>query len=705
MAFTFRQIDNIRDFDMAIECLEQDYIPDLLEAFAQSPEGQGLLQSQPKDEQFLGDWVGNLVYFGYAYLEVTLPKMKVQDIENILLGLFPRKLSLVDPQDIDEIIPELIAFWQFVQRQYKQRHSQKILDFLQKVQPQFKEQMIDPKNFGIAKSFMMSGVAAGFDMTTQAGVEAFQAQYNQQLRKTGTPPSGFPALSNLAQPSDSGQNPLAAYPVPEDIPPEFVALLSQKLGFGPMPGFEHLPSDPDQLTMAIAQRIIDAGEVTLADAAATDSTRTERGVVDIFKQLQAEFLSQDDDEPQELAEPYVAQLEQQTISETEPGTILHDFQTLLTAIGEAGLPVSGKLNHISSVKTLFALNDQLRQPIQSALKRPQQKSFPNLHGLYLLLRATGIAELVQVGKQTYLKLNLEIFAVWQRLNATEQYLTLLEAWVIRGDGELLGESRDPFNEGTRVLRTWDLFRKNQKTTFRNYNEQQNLHYWPGLHNLALMQMFGWVEITTAKPAAGKGWRIKKIKPLPLGDAFVAALMLAYNSQEFTWASESDFSQPWGELQPYLQSYFTDWQHNLIPVKQAEHQTGTYIFKVTLGKIWRRIAASSERTLEDLASLIRRSVSFDSDHLDLFSFKDPMGRTVKIYHPYYDFHDGKSTDEVLVGDLPLQPGMIMTYLFDFGDNWQFSLVLEEIQPGKPKRNANKVLEKHGKAPEQYPNADR
>ena len=154
------------------------------------------------------------------------------------------------------------------------------------------------------------------------------------------------------------------------------------------------------------------------------------------------------------------------------------------------------------------------------------------------------------------------------------------------------------------------------------------------------------------------------------------------------------------MQPYVQPYFPEWQCTLAAPKPVEHQTGTYIFKVSLGKIWRRLSISSEATLEILGQLIRESVDFDSDHLDMFSFKDPLGRTVEVHHPYFE-GEIKYTDEVKVGDLPLKPGVEMTYLFDFGDNWEFKLLLEEIQPGQPKRNSNKVLERRGQSPEQYP----
>jgi len=696
MAFQFNQIDKISDVDQALKVLEEDYIPELLEIFIHSPEGQAYLQAHPELSEAMGIWAGNFVYFAYGYLNVTLPKLKEPDAQEVMLRLFPRKIALVDPDEADSIIPELIAFWEFLHREYQQHYSKKILAFLHKIQPTFKATMNNPQNFGIARSFLEAGQAAGFDMTTEEGIEAYQQHYNQQLQETGATPPGFPALQPLQSRSGTEQNPLAAFPIPEGVPPEFVALLSQQLGFGAFPGLEHLPSDPKQLAEAIAHHLVESGEVTLTPSSEAD------GGDDFFKQLQANTLEQGmTDQGVALSEAEIALLHQQVITETEPGTIVKDFETVLAAIGDRGVPVGGNLNQLPS-KTLVELNHQLSQPIQVEFQRPKQKSYPNLHGLYLLLRATGLTQFVCVGKTTYLKLNPEIFAVWQTLNPTEKYFTLLEAWLIRGDGELLGDDRSRLKQGTRVLHAWsDWSQQSRRKSFKNYAEQSLVTYWPGLHNLALMQLFGWVEITAGKPEAGKGWRFKKIQTLPLGNAIASMVLHAYLSAGLDWNTQTDSTQPWGELQPYFQPFFPEWQQNLAPLPAPEHQTGTYIFKVSLDQIWRRLAISSEATLEDLGDLIRQSVGFDSDHLDMFSFKDAIGHTVEVFHPRDDWADGASTNAVKVGDLPLKPGLMMTYLFDFGDNWKFSVLLEEIQPDLPKRRSNPILEVHGKAPEQYP----
>jgi len=47
---------------------------------------------------------------------------------------------------------------------------------------------------------------------------------------------------------------------------------------------------------------------------------------------------------------------------------------------------------------------------------------------------------------------------------------------------------------------------------------------------------------------------------------------------------------------------------------------------------------------------------------------------------------------------------MTYLFDFGDHWEFDVMLECIGAVDRKVKKPRLLETHGKAPEQYPSFD-
>ncbi len=155
-------------------------------------------------------------------------------------------------------------------------------------------------------------------------------------------------------------------------------------------------------------------------------------------------------------------------------------------------------------------------------------------------------------------------------------------------------------------------------------------------------------------------------------------------------------------QPLFQPHFPEWQNNL-EFSVQEPRDGTFIFRVSLAKIWRLIAISADATLADLVDLVLESVRFDNDHLYEFTYRDRNGVTVKAgVHEGMD--DGPCAEEVAIGNLPLELGQSMDLHYDFGDDWHFAVTLERIEPPGARIKANRILEKHGKSPEQYPEAD-
>ena len=53
---------------------------------------------------------------------------------------------------------------------------------------------------------------------------------------------------------------------------------------------------------------------------------------------------------------------------------------------------------------------------------------------------------------------------------------------------------------------------------------------------------------------------------------------------------------------------------------------------------------------------------------------------------------------------MQPDQSMVFHYDFGDDWRFDVKLERIEPEGKKVKAARIIENHGKSPEQYPNSD-
>lgn len=423
---------------------------------------------------------------------------------------------------------------------------------------------------------------------------------------------------------------------------------------------------------------------------------------EIIEELEEEIIEELEEESVELppiSSKTISILEKQKIDLNQPGSILKDFQSLLDFIGEKGIPVSSK-QKVLPMKSLAQLNQQLTEPIPIALKRPVQKSYPTINGLYLLLRASGLGQIIVKGKKYFLIKNQEILRIWNNLNPTERYFTLLEAWLIRAHEEILQESRYPYNEGFKCFEYWRT-RSKSIEKINSYDEQKILNYYPGSHNLALMKLFGLVDFKYDKPGPGCGWRVKKIQKSAFGNALMGILFHAFSKRKGSWKYDNDPNVDMGELQPYLQIYFPDWQ-NIVTFPKPQFQAGIYTFKVHLDRAWRRLVIPSHMSLATLSELIIDSFDFDYDHLDMFQYKDRVGRMVEITHPYAD--GSVHTPEVKIGDLPLAEGETMMYIFDFGDWWEFLVQLETIELNSSNIEEPKVIKSYGKAPLQYPDEE-
>jgi hypothetical protein len=167
--FDIHQIDGVDYKD--VEPILDDYQDALINLFTNSPEGWIYLQSNPTQAGF---WIAQLIYYGYCHEGLTLSQMTKNDVQLVIEELFPRKISLLSPEDIDYAIPELIAFWQFLKRQFHLvRNTDEILTYLNKIQSKYNGIINDSSRFGMAKSFVAMGQNAGFDMTTEEGIKAF----------------------------------------------------------------------------------------------------------------------------------------------------------------------------------------------------------------------------------------------------------------------------------------------------------------------------------------------------------------------------------------------------------------------------------------------------------------------------------------------------------------------------------------------------
>lgn len=146
----------------------------------------------------------------------------------------------------------------------------------------------------------------------------------------------------------------------------------------------------------------------------------------------------------------------------------------------------------------------------------------------------------------------------------------------------------------------------------------------------------------------------------------------------------------------------------------------YIFDVKMihyppkgKKVVRTIAFPGEKSLYQFAGTIIRAFDFFFDHC--FAFygdvnNHPSSEQKEIYELFVDAGEeptaphAKGVKKVKVEKVFTAVGKTMLFMFDYGDDWRFSVTLKEIRPATEGEKLPRVLKSVGKAPEQYPPCD-
>jgi len=118
------------------------------------------------------------------------------------------------------------------------------------------------------------------------------------------------------------------------------------------------------------------------------------------------------------------------VDESQPGTLLRDVDCLLGFMKEHKLAASGHYHFFPSDR-LVELNNLLTKPTPYEGNRPQQHYFHQLHGLYLLLRCSGLLRVSQ-SKNRFLEVDPNLDECWRNMNGQSRYASLLEAWLLKG---------------------------------------------------------------------------------------------------------------------------------------------------------------------------------------------------------------------------------------------------------------------------------
>jgi hypothetical protein len=158
----------------------ETYRAEILGRFQASPEAQ----AEPE-----AHWAAVLVNYATSYFGMTAESLSPAELHDLVFEVFPRKVS-VEPQAAQAIVAGLRAFLAFLEREHPGGAGRRLAVLEGNAAQRLARLLGDRSSFSPAKSFVMSGRAAGFDMSSQAGAAA----WGEHMRKNNLRlPMGVPA--------------------------------------------------------------------------------------------------------------------------------------------------------------------------------------------------------------------------------------------------------------------------------------------------------------------------------------------------------------------------------------------------------------------------------------------------------------------------------------------------------------------------------
>lgn len=397
-------------------------------------------------------------------------------------------------------------------------------------------------------------------------------------------------------------------------------------------------------------------------------------------------------------------LRKQSFSEREPGPVLHDVEVLLDALGEEGLPVSAT-KHVISGSALPEINERFAYSTEADYSRYSYRAFPYVFGVYLLLRASGLARIDGTSSKDRLVRDEEVIDRWRELNRTEQYVSLLAVWLSQADDESLVDGRRLTAPIIRIASFLQEQVEDGEATYASPSDRERVKYYPGEANLALLHLFGLADLEEDGTASGEPWRVQRVQLRPLGHALFHELFGEFASRDIKDLGFMHLGRT-VDLEVFhdmLQGRFPD-LNQFLTLPEEEFRPGVHVFTAELqrgGTFSTRVALPGSAVLDDLSDLILDAIEFDRDHLYQFTIRHQRGGATHYDAPRGMMVEPPYTDETRIGDLPLDQGSAMTYLYDFGDNWEFSVVLRDVDDSDDAPAEPTILSTSGEAPEQYP----
>ena len=122
------------------------------------------------------------------YLDVERPAdLGPGDLEELLLRVYPRKITVLDRAGTEDTIPAVRDFLAYLAESggLTEGTARKLERELDRIAPRFADAVMDPANWGMARSFVQAMAADGVDMGDQGAVDRWIAASNTRVDPAG----------------------------------------------------------------------------------------------------------------------------------------------------------------------------------------------------------------------------------------------------------------------------------------------------------------------------------------------------------------------------------------------------------------------------------------------------------------------------------------------------------------------------------------
>lgn len=320
--------------------------------------------------------------------------------------------------------------------------------------------------------------------------------------------------------------------------------------------------------------------------------------------------------------------------------------------------------------------------------RTPQYKYLLLHFFYNLSTAGEILK-IDYSRSTKYLIKDKNFVLYKKLSESEKYLFLLETFWLDCDWEKMQSPKTNTNIEFNLENYLEKVMAFKKPIVNDQLKYQLGAFLKYLNYLGLWEVdFLKLKLTEVGksiiPILISNWSLKNYNiPLlrKMGYEFgINGARMAY--QDPFWI---DFTELFPEV------------NGTIPRIEAKKISGNYIFKIKLGKIWRKVKISASAVLANLHLMIQDAFDFDDDHLySFFMSNKPWDGP-----GYGRIEEGRAFNaaEKKLSELNLELGQEFLYIFDYGTEWRFKIRMEEyiseVEIEEPI-----ITDAKGDSPEQY-----